>query len=160
MDRLDHDRPATVRSGTAPHPIERQAGDRRPIDRLVKRSDFLAAAAALRTHSGPLLLQARPRGDEGPLRLGITVSKKQGGAVERNRIRRRLREVARDALPRAGRPGFDYVIVARRAVIDTRFTDLIRDLERGVARLHAGGRRRRDAHETRPRAAGDAAHDE
>lgn len=131
------------------------------MDRLVKRKDFLAAASALRVNSGPMLLQARERGDDGALRLGLTVSKKQGNAVERNRIRRRLREAARDALPHAGRPGFDYVIVARRAVISARFTDLIRDLERGIARLHAGGRHKREAAPMKaPRADGDAVHDE
>lgn len=130
------------------------------MDRLVKRKDFLAAAAALRANSGPMLLQARERGDDGGLRIGLTVSKKQGNAVERNRIRRRLRAVVRDALPRTGRPGFDYVIVARRAVINARFADLIRDLERGIARLHAGGRHKREAAPSRPRADGDAAHDE
>jgi ribonuclease P protein component len=130
------------------------------MDRLVKRKDFLAAAAALRANSGPMLLQARERGDDGGLRIGLTVSKKQGNAVERNRIRRRLRAAVRDALPRAGRPGFDYVIVARRAVISTRFADLIRDLERGIARLHAGGRHKREAvPSSPPRADGDAAHD-
>lgn len=131
------------------------------MDRLVKRKDFLAAAAALRANSGPMLMQARERGDDGAVRIGLTVSKKQGNAVERNRIRRRLRAAVRDALPRAGRPGFDYVVVARRAVISARFDDIIRDLERGIARLHAGGRHKRGAASSKsPRADGDAAHDE
>ena len=41
------------------------------------------------------MLQARKRSDEGPARFGFTVSKKVGNAVERNRVRRRLREIVR-----------------------------------------------------------------
>ncbi|MBS7540388.1 ribonuclease P protein component [Ancylobacter lacus] len=113
------------------------------MDRLVKRRDFVAAAAALRANAGPLLLQGRNRNDAGPVRIGLTVTKKHGNAVERNRMRRRLRAAVREALPRAGQPGFDYVIVARRGVISARFDDLIQDIERGVTRLHSGSRRRR-----------------
>lgn len=135
------------------------------MHRLVKRKDFLAAAKGLRANSGPLLLQAHDRADTECPRIGLTVTKKHGNAVERNRIRRRLREAVRDALPRAGRPGFDYVIVARRAALGTRFTELINDVERGIGRLHsasrrgprpaAGGRATRDA----VRADGEAAND-
>jgi len=112
------------------------------MDRLVKRRDFVAAASGLRANSGPLLLQGRDRKDEGPARIGLTVTKKHGNAVERNRIRRRLRAAVREALPSVAKPGFDYVIVARRAVIDAQFQGLIDDISRGVARLHSGSRRR------------------
>ncbi|QIB34181.1 ribonuclease P protein component [Ancylobacter pratisalsi] len=112
------------------------------MHRLVKRKDFLAAAAGLRANAGPLLLQARDRADEAAPRIGLTVTKKHGNAVERNRIRRRLRAAVRDALPRAGRAGFDYVIVARRAALAAPFIDLVNDIERGIARLHSGSRRK------------------
>ncbi|MCK0197016.1 ribonuclease P protein component [Ancylobacter sp. 6x-1] len=136
------------------------------MHRLLKRRDFVAAAAALRANSGPLLLQARARHDDDPLRIGLTVTKKHGTAVERNRIRRRLRAAVREALPRAGKPGFDYVIVARRDVISARFDDLIHDIERGVARLHSGSRRRPGGQGPKapapalPRAVGDAVDDQ
>lgn len=110
--------------------------------RLVKRRDFLAAAKGLRANSGPLLLQANDRADDMAPRIGLTVTKKHGNAVERNRIRRRLRAAVRDALPRAAKPGFDYVIVARREALGTRFAELVSDVERGVARLHSGKSRR------------------
>lgn len=135
------------------------------MHRLVKRKDFLAAAAGLRANAGPLLLQARDRADDMSPRIGLTVTKKHGNAVERNRIRRRLRAAVRDALPRAGQPGFDYVIVARRAALGTRFTDLVIDIERGIARLHSGSRRRQKpvTHALAPqdtaRADGEAADD-
>ncbi|WP_371344898.1 ribonuclease P protein component [Ancylobacter sp. IITR112] len=130
------------------------------MDRLVKRKDFLAAASALRANSGPLLLQGRDRADQAPARIGLTVTKKHGNAVERNRIRRRLRAAVRDALPRAGQDGFDYVIVARRAALGTPFNALIHDIERGIARLHSGSRRppkpaRADAAQRPPRADGE-----
>ncbi|MBS9477075.1 ribonuclease P protein component [Ancylobacter radicis] len=112
------------------------------MHRLVTRKDFLAAASGLRANSGPLLLQGRDRADAAPPRIGLTVTKKHGNSVVRNRIRRRLREAVREALPRAGRDGFDYVIVARRAAMTVPFSDLINDIERGIARLHSGSRRR------------------
>ncbi|PZQ82092.1 MAG: ribonuclease P protein component [Ancylobacter novellus] len=111
------------------------------MHRLVKRKDFLAAAAGQRANSGTLLLQGRDRADDDAPRIGLTVTKKHGNAVERNRIRRRLRAAVRDALPRAGKDGFDYVIVARRAALGARFADLIKDIERGISRLHSGSRR-------------------
>ncbi|MBB3773298.1 MULTISPECIES: ribonuclease P protein component [Ancylobacter] len=111
------------------------------MDRIVKRKDFVAAASGLRANSGALLLQGRARADEHCPRIGLTVTKKHGNAVERNRIRRRLRAAVRDALPRAGKSGFDYVIVARRAALGVPFADLINDIERGIARLHSGSRR-------------------
>ncbi|ADH87692.1 ribonuclease P protein component [Ancylobacter novellus DSM 506] len=110
------------------------------MHRIVKRKDFLAAASGLRANSGPLLLQGRDRADDTAPRIGLTVTKKHGNAVERNRIRRRLRAAVRDALPRAGKDGFDYVIVARRAALGTPFADLVKDIERGIARLHSGRR--------------------
>ncbi|GLK73525.1 ribonuclease P protein component [Ancylobacter dichloromethanicus] len=135
------------------------------MDRLVKRKDFLAAASGLRANSGPLLLQGRDRADEAPARIGLTVTKKHGNAVARNRIRRRLRAAVRDALPRAGKSGFDYVIVARRAALGTPFADLVHDIERGIARLHSGSRRpqkpaRADAAQRPPRADGETLHDQ
>ncbi|HSI41666.1 MAG TPA: ribonuclease P protein component [Xanthobacteraceae bacterium] len=140
------------------------------MDRLVKRKDFLAAAASLRANAGPLLMQARARADAAPPRIGLTVTRKHGNAVERNRIRRRLRAAVREVLPQAARPGFDYVIVAKRATIATRFADLLREIERGLARLHtpraATGSRRRPgspqpgvSQASPPRADGDAAND-
>ena len=69
----------------------------RALDRLRHRADFLAAAEGAKAPAATFVLQARPRGDDGPARVGFTVSRKVGGAVERNRVRRRLREVVRGA---------------------------------------------------------------
>ena len=67
------------------------------MERLTQRADFLAAASGIKTTAAAFVLQARKRVDEGPARFGFTVSKKVGNAVERNRVRRRLREIVRIA---------------------------------------------------------------
>ena len=67
----------------------------RRMERLRQRADFLAAASGAKVHAGAFVLQARQREDETQPRVGFTVSKKVGNAVERNRVRRRLREIVR-----------------------------------------------------------------
>jgi len=74
-------------------------------------------------------------------RLGFTASRKIGGAVARNRAKRRLRAVARRVMCNRALPGFDYVLVARSAVLTCTFVDLEKDLESALAELL---RRRRD----------------
>lgn len=114
------------------------------MDRLRKRRDFLAAAKAEKAGVASFLLQGRDRRDAGDVRLGFTVTKKVGNAVVRNRIRRRMREVARAVMPASGRTGYDYVMVARPNALHAPYPDLVRDLERAIWRLHGGGRRRSD----------------
>jgi len=105
---------------------------------LAKRADFLKAASARRQGVGGLLLQARDRADGSPLvRIGFTASKKIGNAVLRNRAKRRLRAMARETLPNLGRPGWDYVLVARPIATVTRvYADLMADLEAAITSVH------------------------
>lgn len=112
------------------------------MNRIVKRADFLAAAKALRANAAPFSLQARDRQDSAGLRLGLTVTKKVGNAVERNRIRRRLRAAARAVLPQAGKEGFDYVVVARRAALTADFSALTGGLENTIKQVHKTRRSR------------------
>lgn len=69
------------------------------------------------------------------MRLGLTVSKKVGNAVTRNRMRRRFRELARAILPEAGQEGADHVLIGRQGGIERPFAELEADLRRALARL-------------------------
>lgn len=108
------------------------------MERLRKRAEFLAAAAGRRTGARSFTLQSRERGESEPAppRVGLTVTKKIGAAVERNRIKRRLREALRRSLPLAGRPGFDYVVLARREVLTVPFDELVAELVGALERAH------------------------
>ncbi len=86
------------------------------IERLKQRADFLAAARGTKASASAFVLQTHPRQDAGPARFGFTVAKKVGNAVERNRVRRRLREMVR-ASAVAARRGHDYVVIGRRAAL-------------------------------------------
>jgi ribonuclease P protein component len=106
------------------------------MERLRQRADFLAAANGAKAPTAAFVLQARQR-DGGAVRVGFTVTKKAGDAVERNRIRRRLREVVRLSTPAALRPGHDYVLIGRRGALDAPFERMKDDLDRALRRVHA-----------------------
>jgi len=72
------------------------------------------------------------------VRVGFTVSKKVGNSPERNRVRRRLREVVRLTPPSRLRPGHDYVLIGRRAALQLPFEQLVEDFTRALGRVHAG----------------------
>src|SRR3954447_23294527 len=108
------------------------------IERLRKRPDFLACAKAPACARGAVLVQARARGDgQALVRAGFTATKRIGGAVERNRARRRLREAARLLLPAHGHPGFDYVFIARGGVVTRPWAALLDDMKSALIRLAA-----------------------
>jgi len=86
-------------------------------------------------------LQQRHRGDDGPARVGFTVSKKVGGAVERNRVRRQLREIVRLSAATGLDAGSDYVLVGRRAALGMPFARLAEDFTGALRRLDKGRRR-------------------
>jgi ribonuclease P protein component len=101
--------------------------------RLKRRAEFLRAAAKGRkaaTHG--LVLQALPRDDDGPARIGFTVTKKIGNAVVRNRTRRRLKEAARLELAHDALSGIDLVLIGREATRGRAFPDLRDDLRRAL----------------------------
>jgi ribonuclease P protein component len=118
--------------------------DRRSVvvERLRRRSDFRAAADGTRTSGRWFVVQARRRAEDGAIRIGFTVSRHVGNAVERNRVRRRLREIVRLSTA-AGtgqlRPGHDYVLIGRRAALVAPFGEMMQELDTALSRLHARG---------------------
>ncbi|WP_184086388.1 ribonuclease P protein component [Afipia massiliensis] len=105
------------------------------MDRLRQRADFVAAASGPRMASPAFVVQSRPRDDAGPVRVGFTVTKKVGTATERNRVRRRLRELVKRLDVISMRPHHDYVIVGRRAALDRGFETMFNDLRSALSRL-------------------------
>jgi ribonuclease P protein component len=107
------------------------------MERLRQRADFLAAAASgTKVAAAAFVLQARRRAEEGPIRIGFTVSRKVGNAVERNRVRRRLREIVRRADPVRMQGGHDYVLVGRRAALRLPFDKMEHDFAGALRRAH------------------------
>jgi ribonuclease P protein component len=107
------------------------------MDRLKRRADFLATATGSKAPAGAFVLLAQPRPDQRAARVGFTVTKKTGNAVERNRIRRRLRELVRLASMDALKTGHDYVLIGRRSALSAPFDRLNDDLARALTRVHA-----------------------
>jgi ribonuclease P protein component len=106
------------------------------MERLRKRADFLAAATGAKAPATAFVLQVRTRRDDGPVRIGFTVSRKVGTAVERNRVRRRLREIVRRAASAGMRAGHDYVLIGRRAALGLPFDRMIEEFDRALRRAH------------------------
>ena len=104
---------------------------------LKRRSQFLQVRQGAKAVRPSLIVEARRRGPDGPIGFGLTASKKVGNAVVRNRARRRLREAARQILPRLGEPGVDYVLVARAATPHADWAALLDDLGNALIRLRA-----------------------
>jgi ribonuclease P protein component len=105
------------------------------MDRLRQRADFLAVANGTRANSAAFVVQGRRRDDDGPIRIGFTVTKKNGTATERNRIRRRLRELVKRLDVISMRPHHDYVLVGRRAALTRDFATMLDDLRSALHRL-------------------------
>ena len=106
--------------------------------RITQRRDFLAAAKALSQVTPGVIVQMRDRKDESPARVGFTCTKKIGGAVTRNRIRRRLRESVRLVVETIAKPGHDYVLIGRVATEKRDFEELHKDIISALTKLHAG----------------------
>jgi ribonuclease P protein component len=115
---------------------------------LKARADFLRVAAARRRAVAPgLVLQAarQPAGlnSDEMVRVGITASRKVGNAVTRNRAKRRLRSIASAILSREGRPGTDYVLIARATTVDRPYEALMADLSAALRRIDLVAREKR-----------------
>jgi ribonuclease P protein component len=106
------------------------------VNRLKRRREFVAVVAARLRWVGPaFVLQAGPRGEPAAIGIGFTASRRVGNAVARNRARRRLRAAARAILPGPAEPGYDYVIVARPAILTCPFDLILEDLTTAFAQV-------------------------
>lgn len=102
---------------------------------MTRRADYLAANRGQRqTTPGFILLVHDRRDGDTSARLGITVSKKVGGAVVRNRMKRRFRALSRKLLPDHGLAGADHVLIGRKEGIERDFAQLRHDLQSALQR--------------------------
>ena len=109
-----------------------------PIERLRKRPDFLATAKGAACARGAVVAQARNRNDGAEtVRIGFTATRRIGGAVDRNRAKRRLREAARILAPLHARAGCDYVFIARGGTANRPWGRLLDDMKTALIRLAA-----------------------
>jgi len=107
------------------------------VSRLKKRADFLHARNGARSHERAFVLQLvkRPEGEvegDGDFRVGFTVTRKIGTAVERNRIKRRFREAIGQASLSSDLAGFDAVLIGRRAALDEPFSNLVMSISKSL----------------------------
>jgi ribonuclease P protein component len=121
-------------AGTPPGPRPQEAVGL-TLQTIRKRRDFLAANRGARAATDGFVLLLHPRRDDDPaVRVGYTVTKKIGNAVIRNRLKRRLRAVARAVLPTAAPEGTDLVLIGRSGGLTRDFASLQRDLEKAISR--------------------------
>lgn len=112
-------------------------------ERLKHRREFLHVARGRRKWVTPgLVLQIRSRmndtnSDTGAVRVGLTVSRKVGGAVTRNRARRRLRAAVDAVMTQHADSGNDFVVIGRQATATRPFPALVGDLETALKKLDA-----------------------
>ncbi|MDP5104020.1 MAG: ribonuclease P protein component [Erythrobacter sp.] len=107
------------------------------ISVLTKRADFLRANGGIRNARAGFVLLTRPNDGRG-IRFGITVTKKIGNAVVRNRMKRRFRELLRAALPTQGLPDHDHVLIGRAGGVERDFHLLAEELSKALERAREG----------------------
>jgi ribonuclease P protein component len=112
--------------------------DMRGYSVIKKRSDFLAANRGKRYATPGFVLLVRDRQDDNPaIRLGITITKKVGNAVIRNRMRRRFRALAQEMLADKGKAGADHILIGRDSGIERDFDALRADMVKALGKLCA-----------------------
>lgn len=107
------------------------------LSTLTRRTDFVAANGGLRVARPGFVLLAKPNQGQGK-RIGITVTKRIGNAVVRNRMKRRFRALAREILPEQGLADTDHVLIGREGGVERDFSRLRDELVAALQRAHEG----------------------
>ena len=105
------------------------------LGKITKRSDYVKASRGRYIKTSSLFLQKVKRDDKKIPRYGITASKKIGKAVERNRAKRRIRHAIKEVLPKYGKNGYDYVVVATIKTNKVSWKTLLNDLEKAFREI-------------------------
>jgi len=110
-----------------------------PLAIIQKRADFLAANRAIRVARPGFVLLVNPLSrTDGLQRFGVTVTKKIGNAVVRNRMKRRFRALLREILPVQGIAGADHILIGREGGIERDFAAMKAELVQALARAAEG----------------------
>ncbi len=96
---------------------------------------YVSANAARVVTRGFVLLGCPKEGQAEMVRFGVIASRKLGGAVRRNKVKRRLRMICQQILPEHGTPGWDYVLIGRYAGHDMEFEKMLRDLKTALQNI-------------------------
>jgi ribonuclease P protein component len=121
------------------------------VTTLKRRAEFLRVRKGARWATPGFVLEAKARGEadadvgQPQPRFGFTVARQVGKAVERNRIRRRLRAAVRDVAAGHADGDFDYVLIARRPALTLAYAALVADMTKALARVHRGAGRGQQA---------------
>ena len=109
------------------------------IEKLKTRPQYLAVAKVniKKVTPGMIVQFLAPFDNQAPVMIGLTVSGKTGGSVDRSRIKRRLRQVINQILPEKAQPGATYVVIGRRAALTRPFDSLKKDLQTALEALHS-----------------------
>lgn len=132
---------AEDRPTTAPGPIDTHpAAATRTIEVIRKRPDFVAANRGKRFVTPGFVLLVHKRrsdhnADDQAVRYGVTVTKKIGNAVARNRMKRRFRALIATTLPQYGITGADHILIGRKQEKEPAFDRMRSDLEKGLKHL-------------------------
>ena len=105
------------------------------LGKITKRSDYVKASKGQYIKTSALFLQKVKRDDKKSPRYGVTDSKKIGIAVERNRAKRRIRHAIKEVLPKYGKNGYDYVVVATIKTNKVSWKTVINDLEKAFKEI-------------------------
>ena len=109
------------------------------LERIKTRKEYLAIAATGRRWVTPsFVIQTKKSADKDSApHVGFTVTKKVGNAVIRNRVRRRLKEAAREIIPLKASQGWEYVLIGRYACLNIAYERIKSDLKWALKKLDA-----------------------